>query len=64
MKKLSLSAAATLLAGPALAHQGHEAAREIGALHWVSEPDHAIAVVLTVAAALFVGVVLLRSRRG
>lgn len=61
MKKLTL--ALILLAGPALAHPGHAAAPHEGALHWLTETDHLVAVLATVAAAFLLRMAYRRAQR-
>ena len=64
MRTLSLAALAATLAGRAVAHDGHAAAREMGPLHWLGTPDHAIVVVFAAGAALALVAALRRARRG
>lgn len=61
MKTLLKSALALTVAAPAFAHDGHEAAREIGVLHWLTEADHLAVMAVSLAVAVLYGV--LRSAR-
>lgn len=63
MKSLLNSALLLTAAAPAFAHDGHEAAREIGILHWVTEADHLAVIAVSLTVAVLYGVLRAARRR-
>ncbi|MGH1454734.1 MAG: hypothetical protein ACRBBV_16325 [Paracoccaceae bacterium] len=50
MKTIASPLALIATTAPALAHSGHAEAQQSGAFHWLTQPDHAIVIILALVA--------------